>query len=114
MYSETDSKGVKYTLLIDAEDIPVEGNVLSSGDDAADYAAECEIERRLAMGDTWAWCVVSCEASYKGLTGVDYLGGCSYEGLAEFLAGGYWEDMKTQALADLMEKAKVGVELCGM
>jgi len=114
MYSETDSKGVKYTLLIDAEDTPVEGNAMASGDDAVDYAAELEIERRLAMGDTWAWCVVRCEARYKGLMSVDYLGCCSYEDLNAFLAGGYWEGMKAEALADLMARAREGAELCGM
>lgn len=114
MYSETDSKGVKYTLMIDAEDTPVEGNVMASGDDAADYAAELEIERRLAMGDTWARCVVRCEARYKSLKGVDCLGCCSYEDLAGFLASGNWEDMKAEALADLMARAREGAELCGM
>lgn len=56
----------------------------------------------------WAWCIVKVTASIPGLDieGTDYLGGCSYKNKADFETGGYYEDMKAQALADLCEEYK--------
>lgn len=61
-----------------------------------------EIEERLERGDTWAWCQVGVTASYAGLTGSDFLGGCSYEDERNFVdSGGYYDDMMTEAIEEL-------------
>lgn len=83
------------------EDIPVRGNAMCSGDDDADRECEDEIIARLDRGDVWAWCCVKVTATWNGWKGVAYLGACSYEDQTDFEAGGYWDDMKHEALNDL-------------
>ena len=80
--------------------------------------------RHLAEFSEWGWCVVRCTVELKAkacvqfadplsdddyaqlceLVGTDYLGECSYESEEDFRAGGYAEDMVTQALDDLLRK----------
>lgn len=93
---------VIYTLDADFDDLEVKGNALVSGDDAYDKRVEDEIISRIESGDVWAWALVKCTASWNGLEGIDYLGGCSYADETDFKqAGGYYDDMKAQALEDL-------------
>lgn len=95
-------KDVEYTIdCLPETDLPIEGNAMASGDDAADKAAEDEIREQLESGNEWAWCTVRVTAKWKNWTGVDFLGGCSYTGEADFKTGGYYEDMKKQALESL-------------
>ncbi len=72
-----------------------------SDDKDADERDRREIRRRLDRGDLWAWCCVKVTAKWNGFEGVDYLGGCSYDGDEDFKKGGYWPDMKHEALAEL-------------
>jgi len=102
VHSETDTRGVRYDLFIEQDDLSVRGNALASGDDAQDRACEDEILERLEAGDVWAWASVEVRASFDGFEASDYLGGCSYRDTADFLAGGYYEDMKAEALASLI------------
>jgi hypothetical protein len=44
---------------------------------------------------------VKITAKWEGFEGHDYLGCCSYLSEEDFKNGGYWEDMKQQALDDL-------------
>lgn len=60
-----------------------------------------EIQNRLRKGDLWAWCCVKVTAWYAGIEGADFLGGCSYEDETDFKQGGYWEDMRIEALGEL-------------
>jgi hypothetical protein len=93
---------VEYRVFASMEEIAVRGNVLASGDDAADKACEDEIIRRLEQGDVWAWASVNVRAIWRGFQGNDYLGGCSYKNEDDFTQpGGYYDDMKEEALADL-------------
>lgn len=92
------------TLTTEPEDMPVRGNAMASDDDAADKEVEDEIIRRLDDGDEWAWCVVRVRASLHGQHADAYLGGCSYRDEAEFKAGGYFEDMRDEALDALARK----------
>ncbi len=95
--------GVAYTLEVLPEDIPVRGNAMASGDDAEDKRVEDSILRKLRNGDLWAWCTVKCTAAMGEAQGTDYLGCCSYRSTQEFIQpGGYWDDMKAQALADML------------
>jgi hypothetical protein len=90
--------GLTFELYIAPDDACVRGNALASGDDAADRRYEDEILSRLNDGDIWAWCTVECRAVYRGFSGSDYLGGCTYAGVSDFTApGGYWDDMKAEA-----------------
>lgn len=77
------------------------------------------IRDQLNSGNDWAWCQIEVKATWQGFTGSDYLGGCSYESEEDFKAvGGYWGDMKLEALASLnthlkeedfiLEKLRVG------
>lgn len=92
---------VVFSLEIEEDDIPVRGN-FASGDDKADKELEDSIIKRLRNGDTWAWASVKVTATWKGWKGVDHLGACSYDDEADFKEpGGYYDDMKSEALADL-------------
>lgn len=104
---EAEKLGVEFTLEIEEEDTPVRGNAMASGDDAADKALEDSIIDRLSVGDLWAWCCVRVTASITiggtRYSGDDYLGGCSYDGERDFKqSGGYYEDMKENALWTLI------------
>ncbi len=100
-------KDVFYELEADFDDLPVRGNALASGDDAEDKRVEDEIIERLNNGDVWAWASVKVTARWKGLEGTNYLGGCSYVDEKDFKSpGGYYEDMKAEALADLKDTIK--------
>ena len=63
-----------------------------------------------AESNVWAWAAVEVQAVavFTGggeVIGSDFLGGCSYGSENEFKAeGGYFEDMKIEALSDLMGK----------
>lgn len=96
---------VEFVLIVEQEDIPVRGNAMASGDDAADKAYEDEIIERLDNGDVWAWACVCVTATWKGMEGVNYLGCCCYKDEADFKAEyGYYKDMKQQAYDDLIKK----------
>ncbi len=93
---------VNYRLVLHPDDMPVRGNAMASGDEAADRACEDEILARLADGDEWAWCCVECRAEWGGFHSSAFLGGCCYRDEEEF-RGGPWEDMKAEALEGLEE-----------
>lgn len=92
---------VAFTLHCHHEDLPVRGNAMASGDDKFDREVEDEIIRRLKDGGIWAWCAVTVEAKWQSFTGEDHLGGCSYASEEEFKTGGYYENMKKNALESL-------------
>lgn len=90
------------------EDMPLEGNVLASGDDAQDKEAEDIIRKDYESGNEWAWCVVKVTGSWMGLTVTEYLGGCSYESKEDFCTpGGYYDDMRSQVLEEIQSKAEL-------
>lgn len=63
-----------------ADDTDLEGNVMASGDDAADAEAEQDIRDRLNAGDETAWCGVCVRASWQCAAGIDYQGDASLWG----------------------------------
>ena len=88
------------------ETMPIKGNA-SAIDDETDAIIEKHIKADLESGNQWAWCCVrvTCyrDAMLNGVSGVDYLGGCSYENEDDFIKhGGYWEDMKRAAYANFV------------
>lgn len=100
---------VTYRINVSEETIPVRGNAMASGDEALDKQYEDEILARLERGEVWAWADVTVIAECEGFQGHAFLGGCSYKDEADFKRdGGYYEDLKTQAFADLLtEMSKV-------
>ncbi len=101
---ELTAEEVEFTLEVEDEHIPVEGH-FATDEPELDRKQEQEILSRLRRGDTWAWCCVKVTAKWKNFTGVDYLGCCSYEDEEDFKQeGGYWEDMKSEALDALNKK----------
>jgi hypothetical protein len=94
---------VTFTLECLAEDTPVRGNAMASGDDATDREAEDWVNCQLRDGNEWAWCTVKVTAEWQTFRGVAYLGCCSYLSEEDFRVGGYYESMKDEALDDLNE-----------
>jgi len=93
-------KDVTFTVEALTEYTQIEGNALVSGDDAIDKEAEDTIRCDLAW-NIWAWCTVKVTATWKSLSADDYLGCCSYSSEADFMQGGYYDDMKAEALTSL-------------
>lgn len=98
---------VVYTLDVKQDELEVRGNALVSGDDAMDKECEDEIIERLNNGDVWAWAIIKVTASWNGIEGVDYLGGCCYKDENDFKqCNDYYDDMKVRALEDLKHNIK--------
>lgn len=98
---------VVFSVHAEQDDIPVRGNALASGDAKADKRYEDRIIRRLESGDVWAWAHVTVKATLtlpdgSTIEGSASLGGCCYRNEKDFTRpGGYYDDMKHEALADL-------------
>jgi hypothetical protein len=100
-----DPDQVAYEYVKEPEDIPIKGNA-SCIDPETDAANERVIFDRVAAGDDWAWFSVKVVAStiiagnlYRGESA--WLGCNCYENEADFLAGGYYDDLKDEALTAL-------------
>jgi hypothetical protein len=89
-----------------SENLALEGNVLASGDDAEDRAAEEDVRVELEAGNPWAWCCVRVSVGWGELVGDDYLGGCSYASEEDFRVGGYYADMCAEARRQLLEQLR--------
>lgn len=100
-WAET-SDGIRLALTIERDDIPVRGNASAWDDEQANTAYADDILERLEQGDDWAWASVKVSATALGEEGIAFLGGCSYEGFAEFAQpDGYLPQMVSEAIADL-------------
>lgn len=100
------------------DDLPVRGNAMASGDEAADRACEDAILAALDRGDDWHWARVRVTATLKVgddlFTGDAYLGRCSYASEAELrrdtFEDFYGNDLKIEAqynLRDTLMRAAV-------
>src|SRR5664279_5141177 len=104
-----DVQGVTYNLYIMQDDLEVRGNASAWDDEAENEAYANEIITRLDAGDTWAWAAVTVQAEFMGISACDHLGACCYKDTADFVSaetGGYYADMKSEALDALMAKCK--------
>lgn len=97
-------KQVEFEMTVEPEYTPIRGS-FSSGDDELDEQTALDIEKQLEYNE-WAWCCIKMECKYKGLTGTDYLGACSYKDSNDFMNDGYYQDMKQEAYADLIQQIK--------
>lgn len=50
----------------------------------------------------FGWCYIKVTATYKGIEGSDGLGACSYRSLKDFIADGYYEQMRDAAYSELI------------
>lgn len=99
---------VTFEIRIEQDDIPVRGNAMASGDDAADRECEDAILAQLDAGNVEAWCSITVVAKWRGHEGSDHLGCCCHlpgEGqpsLAEQVEQTIeWHGMRQQALVAL-------------
>ena len=86
----------------------------ASGDDKADTEMVAHILERIESGDIWGWCTVFVELEWAGFKGVDTLGACSYDSFDDFKDDGYYPDMISQALDNLVDNIEAegwGVEV---
>ena len=97
---ELTAADVEFTLECEPEHIPYVGNC-SALDHNTDREQEEWIAGQLDGGNEWAWCIAKVTAKWRDFDGVDYLGGCSYLSEEDFRKGGYFDDMKDEALTDL-------------
>ena len=101
MIRELTENEVEFQIFVHPEEMPVRGNVVNSGDEKFDRRCENRILSALERGNEWAWCCVEVRAIWKDFFGKDFLGACSYKNEADFRKGGYFEDMKAEALRGL-------------
>jgi hypothetical protein len=92
---------VEFEVECHPEEIPIRGNC-SAVDDMTDRKTEKWIYDQLRRGNQWAWCMVRVVARWKEYEADDTLGACSYRSEKQFREpGGYFDDMKHEALANL-------------
>jgi hypothetical protein len=100
-----DETRIEFDLIVEPEEIEIEGNASAWGD-GTDEPYWAEIRERVNTGDVWAWAFVTVVARYPGLDGIegrDSLGCCSYKDEADFRQeGGYYAEMCETAKADLL------------
>jgi hypothetical protein len=101
---------VEFRLECLPEDASIKGNC-SAISPEEDSKAEKWIEDQLESGNEWAWCTIRVSAHWNEFEGDDYLGCCSYRSEADFKQpGGYYDDMKAEALAELNRKVSDAAE----
>lgn len=93
-------------LTVEEDSMDVRGNVMVSGDDEADAAAELHVLEQLKSGNVWAWAHVTVTARWRAFQGLDTLGACSYASEAAFRRDGYFRDMKDRALQELAKEIR--------
>lgn len=89
------------------EDQPIKGNAVATGNEQTDNEICEAIQKDLDNGNDWAWCVVRVHVIYKGVqSDYQYLGGCSYKSMRDFIdnGGSYYTDMVNDAIVDLNER----------
>ncbi len=75
------------------------------GDDDVNATA---VRRQIREGNVWGWALVTVRATLPGFShqdvdGLAVLGACSYRNERGFKRGGYYQDMKKDALERLNE-----------
>lgn len=92
-------------IIIDESFQPIE-KALSFKETGADHSEYIEKVQNDNGDNLWLWCDVEVKATYKGVSGSAYLGGCAYESEEDFKAGGYYEQMVSEALEELNSNIK--------
>lgn len=95
-----DPNKVEFSIKVLPEEQSPDG-FFASGDDEQDRKDVAWINDQLDRGNQWAWCIVTVTGKYGPLTARDSLFGCSYRDEADFISGGYYDDMKQQVAGKL-------------
>jgi hypothetical protein len=93
------------TLICEPEDVSYVGNC-SAIDPETDHEQEQWIADQLDSGNEWAWCSVEVRLEWHGLSVSEYLGCCSYESRATFIASGYYQDMVRTCAREISYQAQ--------
>ena len=115
------------TKSFNVEDVEFELTIMQDGSSISDYMSfddkdtedeiVSQVEQELEDGSTWAWCIVTLNASWAGFHGVASIGAASI--LSDCLDEGethedyfrekygYYDDMKSEALEDLIHGMKM-------
>ena len=93
------------SLTAEPENEQIEGNASAINEDTDRETAEW-IRDQLASGNEWAWCCVKVTLTWRGLSASDYLGCCSYESRASFVADPYYQDMVASCAKQIAEQAE--------
>ena len=91
------------SLTCEYETETIEGNC-SAINPETDKATYDMIVAQLKSGNQWAWARVGVRASWSLFSGEDWLGCCSYASEEDFRAGGYYDDMVSEALTSLLDQ----------
>lgn len=103
-------ENVAIEIIADYETMPLEGNLIDSGDAEFDKRVCEDVRQQLNVGNVWSWCSVEVKVSYKNIIfSSDYLGCCSYDNEADFKAGAYYSDMVDTCIYDLNKQLQ---DLC--
>jgi len=94
---------VEFSTRIVPDDMEPRGNVMASGDEAADRLAEDEVFRQLHSGNVAAWCGIVVHAEWRGFKGVASIWNCSGETEEALLSScsDYVEALQSEAFDDL-------------
>lgn len=101
---------VTYKIIPHPEYMSVRGNLIDSGDPEQDKEDEDAVIADIESGNEWAWCCVEVKCEYMCFSASSYLGGCSYKSEGDFINGGYYDDMKHEAFAELCEKLEASIK----
>lgn len=106
--SKIDRDEIEIELILHPEYEQIEGNACACGEPDC-YEAHIKPIIEDAEYNPWAWCCVEVRATFDGVTGSDFLGGCSYKNEADFKTpGGYYEDMVNEAIERLEAELERG------
>lgn len=96
--------------VINVDAIPEEASIIGNAsaiDEITDKITEYNIQKKLELGNDWAWCTVKVTVIYKGiLTAKDYLGCCSYDSKQDFIDSEFYQDMVDNCIEELHEQLK--------
>lgn len=70
---------VTFSIRVEEDHIPIEGNAMVSGDPAVDAETNAWVLTELAHGNVWAWASVLVTATWEGHEGFASLGAVSWE-----------------------------------
>lgn len=111
------SNRVSFTLTPLEEHVTLESQLISREPEYLELEQKeiKSIKAGLAQGNIWRWCCVRLRADFAGLTGTDYLGGCSYKNEKDFIkSSGYYQDMQDTALTEIATQIRDSLNQLGL
>ncbi len=91
---------VTFKIETEPEHTPIQ-EALSFNQTGADHSRYIKKVLKDDGFNPWLWCSVKVTAQFKNLSGTAYLGQCAYKNEADFIKGGYYEQMQDEAFNEL-------------